>query len=895
MCPGITSIGVSGLIAFQQQMATTGHNISNSGTEGFHRQTTPVEARPSILGGAGYMGTGVILKGTERSEELLTLKLLNGHHANESRYDAEVTQADKMTMLLATSESGLLNSMKRYYEAVDALSNDPSDLQLQANYLSESGVLAQQFNNVEDNITSISNNVNDETISTINETNALSTSIADLNKSILISGNATGTNSANELKDQRDKLISDLAKIITVNTVAADDGSLNVFIGTGQALVIGDQSTTLGTQLNTTDPSKLEITSIDSSGAVQIITSAIAGGKLGGLKGINNSLIEPTKSKLNRLAVIFAMTSNAQHRLGMTQNNKIGGNLFTDMNEIGLQLNRSLADNNNLGTAAFTVAINEISRPTSGPYSVFGTAGSILDTTTLASLGVGDLSINGVPIRATVAGDDPTSTSDEAASAKSIVAAINASTAQTGVTATAKSNSLKLGTFTAGTFTAGQFQINGQNIVSTVNTAAHLLEKINALTSTTGVRATASGNDITLVADDGRNIQLSSNTDRPAATFTYFDTNSGVALNKVQRASVELSSSSKAITISGLNPGDAGLSVGVTPAVETNLYGIEYDLTYDGTSYKLTRQSDQTVVYNNASSTINIDGMTITLNTGTIGIGDKYIIKPNAGAARNFSLKINNVKDIASASPVKTSAAVSNVGTGSIVRGAILNATGNPATTSAKYGNAFGVEGTLTPPVRIEIANDANGLPTIYKVFDVTNGAPGVQIGPDQIFVPNSENNIFPLSGVVDNTLPGPNPAYSYDPGYRVSINGAPIAGDQFNIDFNLNGFSDNGNVFEMSKLRTEKLVKEDNASLLESYTKIVSLVTSRTQISKSSYESITILRKQTEGEYLAKVGVNLDEEAAELIRLQQAYTAAARVVSTGKELFDYLISVVSR
>ncbi|MBT4963783.1 MAG: flagellar hook-associated protein FlgK [Francisellaceae bacterium] len=895
MCAGITSIGVSGLIAFQQQLATTGHNISNSGTEGYHRQTTSLEARSAVLASGGYMGTGVKIKETLRSEDKLTLKLLNGHHTNESRYDSEVTQAEKMTLLLATDETGLLNSMKRYYESMNELSNDPSNLQLQSNYLSESNSMAQQFNNIENNILSIVSNINDETISTVNEINSLSESIANLNRSILISGNATGTSSANDLKDQRDKLISELSKIITVSTVDADDGALNVFIGTGQALIIGTDSTTLGTQLNSTDPSKLEITSINSAGTVQIITSVINGGKLGGLKEINNSLIEPTKNKLNRLAVIFSMTSNAQHRLGMTQNNKIGGDLFTDMNEIGLQLSRSLADNKNLGTAAFTVAINEISRPISGPYNVFGASSSILDATTLGTLGVGDLTINGVSIRATVAGDDITSTSDASSSAKAITAAINSSTAQTGVTATAKPNSLKLGSFNAGTFTAGQFQINGQNIVTTVNTATHLLERINALTSTTGVRATALGNDVTLVADDGRNIQLSSNTDQPAATFTYFDTNSVVALNKVQRSSVELSSNTKAITISGLNPGDAGLTAGSTPTLETNLYGTEYDLTYDGALYKLTRNSDQTLVYSDASSTINVDGMTITLNTGTIGIGDKYIIKPNAGAARNFNLEINNVKDIASASPVKTSATVSNIGTGSIVRGVILNTTGNPATTSTKYGNAFGSESTLTPPIRIEIANDMNGLPTRYKVFDVTNGSPGVQIGPDQTFVPNSENNIFPLSGVVDNTLPGPNPAYSYDPGYRISINGAPVAGDQFNIDFNFNGFSDNGNVFEMSKMRTEKLVKEDNASLLESYAKTVSLVTSRTQTSKSNYESITILRKQTEGEYLAKVGVNLDEEAAELIRLQQAYTAAARVVSTGKELFDYLISAVSR
>ena len=64
---------------------------------------------------------------------------------------------------------------------------------------------------------------------------------------------------------------------------------------------------------------------------------------------------------------------------------------------------------------------------------------------------------------------------------------------------------------------------------------------------------------------------------------------------------------------------------------------------------------------------------------------------------------------------------------------------------------------------------------------------------------------------------------------------------------------------------------------------------------SKSNYESITILRKQTESDYLSKVGVNLDEEATELIRLQQAYTAAARVVSTGKEFFDTLINAVGR
>ena len=152
MCAGITSIGVSGLIAFQQQLATTGHNISNSGTEGYHRQTTSLEARSAVLASGGYMGTGVKIKETLRSEDKLTLKLLNGHHTNESRYDSEVTQAEKMTLLLATDETGLLNSMKRYYESMNELSNDPSNLQLQSNYLSESNSMAQQFNNIENNI-----------------------------------------------------------------------------------------------------------------------------------------------------------------------------------------------------------------------------------------------------------------------------------------------------------------------------------------------------------------------------------------------------------------------------------------------------------------------------------------------------------------------------------------------------------------------------------------------------------------------------------------------------------------------------------------------------------------------------------------------------------------------
>lgn len=889
----IMGVGVSGLIAFQQQMSTTGHNISNSGTEGYHRQTTSLQARQPVLGSGGYIGTGVLITGTERAEEALNLKLLNGHRTNESRYESEVSQADKLTLLLATDETGLLNSMKRYYESVEALSNDPANLQLKTNFLAEANSLTQQFNNIESNIIDIVESMNTELVSTVDEINSLATSIANLNSNILATGNATGSISANDLKDQREKLVGELAGIIAVNTVEADDGSLNIFIGTGQTLVIGAESIRLGTRLDSVDPSKIDLTSINSSGTEQVITSVISGGKLGGLKDIREGLIEPARHKLNRLAIVFSMTSNAQHKLGMTENNKIGTNLFTDMNDIGLQLSRALADSSNIGNAAFSVSINEISRPKQGPYEVFGASGSLLDATTLASLGVGELIINGITIRPTVAGDDLTSTSDAAASSKAVAAAINEKTSQTGVTATAKPNTFKLGTFTAGTFNAGEFQINGQNVVTTSNSVSHLLERINALTATTGVRATASGSDITLVADDGRNIQLTSNTNQPAATFSFFDTNSAVALDKVQRSSIELNSTTKSIVISGAAPGDVGLTAGTTPAVESSLRGDEYTLVYDGTNYTMTRVSDSVVVYSGASSTINVDGMTVALNTGNVQSGDRYLIKPNIGAARNLSLQLSSVKDIASASPIKTTGAVSNTGTGNIVRGAVLNTSGSPATTNTKYGNAFGLESSLNPPIRIEFVNDSSGAATKYRVFDISAGSPGVQIGPDQSFIPNADNDIFPLPGVTDNSLPGPNPAYAYDPGYRIVINGAPQAGDEFFVDFNTDGFSDNGNMFEFAKMRTENLIKEDNASVLESYTKVVSLVTSRTQTAKSNYESVTILRKQSEAEYLAKIGVNLDEEAAELIRLQQAYAAAAKVVSTGREVFNTLIAAV--
>jgi len=893
---GIFSLGTSGIFAAQRQLQTVGHNISNSSNELYSRQVTELQTNPPTRLGGDLVGTGVRIGRTARVVDQILIDINRDNISEVEELDSFLELANRINIVLSDTENGVSDSINNFFDSIQTLTSDPSSVPARQVLADSSRTLAQRVNSLSAQINTQLADINGQIREIVTQINGFLESLVSLNQDISAAQNLSNNGEPSDLLDQRDLVLNRLARLVDVEKVEQPDGRVDVYIGNGQSVLVGNAAIDLVASQDETDPLVTAISIRTSPTTLSDISENITGGTLGGLLQVRGEVLESTLNSLGRVAITLASTINEQHRKGVDLRGNLGQNFFSDVNEISATLNRSIPDFANIGTANLAVTIDPISRPQSPPFTILGDASALVDINTLPIIdNQSDLTINGSIVQNAQALDDTLSTVDNERSAIAIAAAINSS-GIAGITATPEINSLYLGTFTPGTYTAGQFTINGVNIPGGADEAT-LLQNINALTPSTGVSAVGDGAlGITLVATDGRNIQVTSDTSTPTATFSLFDTNSAVALNQVQRAGIRLSSVEDAITIGGNNPSDAGLISGTTPTNSSSSLTIsDYTLNIVGTNYQLFRDNDSTqvaagTVTDFVNNGISVDGFTINISSGTLSDGDDFLIRPTRRGGNDFRYNLIGTETIAAGFPVVAESTVRS-GTGIINVDSITNTTGLPLATANVLGNAFSTARTLNPPIRIEFFNDNLGQPTIYRVFDVSSGSPGTQLGPDRTFVVGQKNDIFPLTAVTDTTPPGPNAPYTYDPGYRVSITGTPAAGDQFQIGYNLEGVADGRNTFSISSIQTEKIIDNQSSSIQEAFSISVAAVGAITARTESSLDSATSLLQQSEDLLLSVSGVSLDEEAAKLLQFQQLYRAAAQLIVVGREIFDVLIS----
>ncbi len=210
-----------------------------------------------------------------------------------------------------------------------------------------------------------------------------------------------------------------------------------------------------------------------------------------------------------------------------------------------------------------------------GPGPVTSTSAGLLNSNSLPTLNLNDLTINSIAITASSSTSDGSSTTDNAASSIAIAAAINQSTSIHGVTATVNPNVVDLGVPAFGNLSAGDFAINGVPIIGVNTDATDLLGLINAQSATTGVIGTQPGGvgtSIFLTANDSRNVQLTTDgAQATGASFANFNLNGGTALNQVQRGTYSLTTTNnQGIVIGGPNPGHASLTAGPQSGIVQN-------------------------------------------------------------------------------------------------------------------------------------------------------------------------------------------------------------------------------------------------------------------------------------------------------------------------------------
>jgi flagellar hook-associated protein 1 FlgK len=297
------------------------------------------------------------------------------------------------------------------------------------------------------------------------------------------------------------------------------------------------------------------------------------------------------------------------------------------------------------------------------------------------------------------------------------------------------------------------------------------------------------------------------------------------------------------VTASTANAGTGALTATISNA--SALTASDYRLNFDGTNYKLTRVTDGAVTtFSTFPQTI--DGVSLNL-AGSPAAGDSFLIRPTVDGAKAFSVAISNTSLIAAAAPIRTAATSTNTGSGNISAGSV-NAPPPP--------NA-----NLQQPVTITFSS--------ATTFDVSGTGTGNPTGLTY--------------------TPGANISYN---GWSVHIAGAPASGDSFTVTSNTGGVGDNRNALLLGALQTSNTLAGGTTTYQGGYSQLVSSVGNKTnELNVSSAASRNLLTSMVQAQQSVS-GVNLDEEATNLLRYQQAYQAAGKVMQIASKMFDVLLTL---
>lgn len=284
----------------------------------------------------------------------------------------------------------------------------------------------------------------------------------------------------------------------------------------------------------------------------------------------------------------------------------------------------------------------------------------------------------------------------------------------------------------------------------------------------------------------------------------------------------------------------------------------------------------------NSQNNPNLDlfGLELTLDMSSLpDIDDQFMVKLNSQASTSLELATNRPEDIALASPIRTANDINNTGTASISAGTVSDISNFTDTPSLQLPT-----GSLT------LTKSAEN-PDMYTLSDGTNTTAPFAID-------SSGKNVIQqaeTAGVLDDitTLTAEEVGFDFD------IEGTPALGDSFTIEANEGGFDDNRNGQFLADIQNSNIVRQNvvgNASnnhktLNQAYTGLVSDIGVVTSQAQTSQQAFTALAEQSEAWYESLSGVNLDEEAANLLRFQQSYAASAQVLATARSIFDTLLN----
>ncbi len=311
-----TSLEVS-----QKSIEITGNNIANVNTEGYSRQKANYETYPAMNFGDFFIGQGVKISDVSRDHDVFIDAQIKQKAIDFGLQDASTRPLSELESVFNITEDNISTDIDNFFDSLQELSADPSDLVQRNNVILQGEVLATSFNNTMDQLNAIKENLNETILSKLDAVNSQINEIADLNDriySIEIHGQT-----ANSARDQRDMLAKSLAQTLGAQSYENDNGMLSVALPGGMPLVQGNMAMTI-----TADESGADLTlQLKAGGVTRDLTLKNMGGEFKGLMDIRDNFIPELTADMDKLAYELSTQVNLQHQAGGGLDSSTG-NLF---------------------------------------------------------------------------------------------------------------------------------------------------------------------------------------------------------------------------------------------------------------------------------------------------------------------------------------------------------------------------------------------------------------------------------------------------------------------------------------------------------------------------------------------------------------------------------------
>ena len=369
----LLNVGSRALLANQAALQTAGHNIANVSTPGYSRQSVVLQTVQGQFTGGGYIGKGVDVQTIQRNHSELLTRQSTAASAVDAGDTVRMDRLRQLQEVFSGGASGIGASINDMMNALSDVVSAPTDLTARSVALTRMDETAARMRDASQRLDEIGYTVAEQLKGSMVAVNSLAKNIAGINEQI---ARAKGNGQpANDLLDQRDQLIRELNQHIQTSQVAADDGTVSVFVAGSQPLVLGNQAATLSID----DPidfgagsgkKVLSFLAPGSSTKVELNENMLGGGQVAGLLRFQNNDLAEGRNLLGRMAIAISESMNTQNRLGLTLNGQPGENLFAP-----ISLGNATPSNFNTSTATMALTVADPTALQASSYTVSFTAG----------------------------------------------------------------------------------------------------------------------------------------------------------------------------------------------------------------------------------------------------------------------------------------------------------------------------------------------------------------------------------------------------------------------------------------------------------------------------------------------------------------------------------------